>query len=92
MPAATLVGIQTKDIVQPVTYKRRFVLKGGLAAASLFLPTPYARVWAQSEGTVKLLQAPKVALVIGNGAYKNVPTLKNPANDAKAIADRKSVV
>jgi Caspase domain len=29
----------------------------------------------------------RVALVIGNGAYENVPHLTNPTNDAKLIAD-----
>jgi uncharacterized caspase-like protein len=29
----------------------------------------------------------RVALVVGNSAYQNVPTLANPANDANAIAD-----
>ena len=29
----------------------------------------------------------RVALVIGNGAYKNAPRLDNPAFDAKAVAD-----
>jgi uncharacterized caspase-like protein/tetratricopeptide (TPR) repeat protein len=29
----------------------------------------------------------RVALVIGNGAYENVPHLPNPANDAKDVAD-----
>lgn len=29
-----------------------------------------------------------VALVIGNSAYKNVPTLEPPVNDARAMADR----
>jgi hypothetical protein len=29
----------------------------------------------------------RVALVIGNGAYKNVPTLPNPAHDAKDVGD-----
>ncbi len=65
---------------------RRNVLRGGLAASSLFVPLPYAWVWAQSEGALKLLKAPKVALVLGNGAYKDVPVLRNPPNDAKAIA------
>ena len=65
---------------------RRRVLKAGLAVTALFLPTPYAWVWAQSEGTLKLLRAPKFALVIGNSAYKHAP-LKNPANDARAIAE-----
>ena len=65
---------------------RRRVLRGGIAAGSLFLPLPYAWVWAQSEGTMKLLRAPKVALVLGNSKYKEA-SLKNPANDAKAIGD-----
>jgi uncharacterized caspase-like protein len=30
----------------------------------------------------------RVALVIGNGAYQNVPQLENPANDARAMADK----
>lgn len=65
---------------------RRRILKGGLAAGSLFLPAPYAWVWAQSDGTMKLLRAPKIALVIGNGNYKGSP-LKNPTNDAKTFAE-----
>lgn len=65
--------------------RRRF-LQGGIAAGSLFLPVPYAWVWAQSEGAVKLLRLPKVALVFGNSRYQRVPALKNPANDATAMA------
>jgi uncharacterized caspase-like protein len=66
--------------------KRRDILKAGLGAGSLFLPLPYAWVWAQSDGALKLLRAPKIALVLGNSKYKEVP-LKNPANDARAIAE-----
>ena len=29
----------------------------------------------------------RLALVIGNSAYKNAPALRNPANDANDIAD-----
>src|SRR5688572_6789088 len=64
---------------------RRRVLKAGVAATSVFLPAPYAWVWAQSDGALKLLRAPKFALVIGNGNYKQAP-LKTPTNDARAIA------
>lgn len=60
---------------------------GGAGAAALFLPLPYAWVWAQSEGVIRLLKAPKVALVLGNSNYKSVPALRNPANDAAAIAE-----
>src|SRR5215475_3944789 len=31
-------------------------------------------------------EAPRVALVIGNGAYQNAPKLPNPANDAHDVA------
>jgi hypothetical protein len=67
--------------------KRREILKAGLAAGSLFVPQPWAWVWAQSDGTVKLLKAPKVALVVGNGKYKDAPELKNAPNDAKAVGE-----
>jgi uncharacterized caspase-like protein len=62
--------------------RRQFLVAAGL----LFLPVPYARVWAQSEGTIKLLRLPKVALVVGNGKYREGP-LRNPANDARAIGE-----
>ena len=68
------------------SFPRRRFLQGGLAAATLFLPSPWAWVWAQSEGAVKLLRAPKLALVVGNAAYRSVPALRNPGNDARAIA------
>lgn len=69
-------------------YRRRDFLLQGLATGSLFLPFTHALVWAQqSDGAKKLLRLPKVALVIGNSRYQNTPPLKNPANDAKAIAE-----
>jgi hypothetical protein len=64
---------------------RREVIKAGLGASVLFAPG-LAKVWAQTEGSMKLLQLPKIALVIGNSKYKESP-LKNPANDARAMAE-----
>ena len=66
---------------------RREFLKISLGATALFLPSPFAWVWAQSEGAVKLLKAPKMALVVGNSRYKDAPELKNPVNDAKGIGE-----
>jgi uncharacterized caspase-like protein len=66
---------------------RRRLLQAGLGGTSLFLPLPWAWIHAQSDGTLKLLKAPKVALVVGNGKYKDAPELKNPANDAKGVGD-----
>ncbi len=67
-----------------ITASRRAILKAGLGATALFLPVPFAWVWAQSEGAIKLMRAPKVALTIGNSNYSNSP-LTNPVNDARAI-------
>src|SRR5262245_51860761 len=66
---------------------RRRALEWGIAGGALFLPLPWAWVRAQSEGALKLMRSPKVALVIGNSRYRNAPELKNPGNDAKAIGD-----
>jgi len=73
--------------MRDVNIQRRTVLKWGLAG-SLFAPLPYAWVWAQqqSEGALKLVRVPKIALVIGNAKYPESP-LKNPVNDARGIAD-----
>jgi len=70
-----------------VQFKRRDMMKAGLGAGALFLPLPYAWVWGQDEGALKLLKAPKVALVVGNGKYKDAPELKNAPNDAKAVGE-----
>ena len=55
--------------------RRGFILGlAGIAAATGFAVAP-----AQADGK-------RVALVIGNSAYSNVPTLPNPANDAGDVA------
>lgn len=73
--------------LQSSVVSRRRMLQAGLGATALFLPLPYAWVWAQSDGAMKLLRLPKIALVIGNSNYKSAPQLVNPSNDAKAISD-----
>ena len=42
-------------------------------------------VWSLTSSIASA--TPRVALVIGNSSYTNVPPLPNPANDASAIAD-----
>jgi hypothetical protein len=65
---------------------RRRMLQAGVAAAALLLPGVRARLWAQSDGALKLLRSPKLALVFGNGKYSDAP-LKNSVNDARAMGD-----
>jgi len=71
--------------IPPVKHARRTWLKqaGALAgAASLPLLGVSAFTFAQS----KLNGLPRIALVMGNTRYRDAP-LKNPVNDAKAIAN-----
>lgn len=65
---------------------RRALLKAGIAGASLFIPGSPALVWAQTAQGPELLKLPKIALVIGNGKYRQ-SALKNPVNDARAIGE-----
>jgi len=66
---------------------RRRLLQAGMGATSLFLPLPWVLVRAQSDGASNLIRAPKLALVIGNGGYKEAPALKNALNDARAMGE-----
>jgi tetratricopeptide (TPR) repeat protein len=55
------------------------------AASATSIPTPAAIVPTVAPNTV-VQQGRRIALVIGNSAYKNVPALPNPKRDAEAIA------
>jgi uncharacterized caspase-like protein len=52
------------------------------AVATVPTPSPSSPAIISPSGPV----GEKLALVIGNGAYRNAPTLPNPPNDARAIA------
>src|SRR6478609_10828906 len=59
---------------------RRLLLRGALGAAALpFLSRAMAATPVANDG------GSRIALVIGNGAYKAAP-LKNPPGDASAVA------
>ena len=61
---------------------RRRVLQGMVAAG--VLPLTHRMAWAQSGAA--FLRLPRHALIIGNSKYQEAP-LRNPANDAKAMAE-----
>lgn len=63
--------------------RRHWLIQTGVLTALGALPTWVPRTAAQSQSTFNAL--PRVALIIGNTRYPDSP-LKNPANDAKAIA------
>jgi hypothetical protein len=58
-------------------------MQTGALAGSTALPLWVLRASAQAQSTLNAL--PRVALIIGNTNYIESP-LKNPGNDAKAIA------
>src|SRR5476649_2051698 len=63
--------------------RRRWLKQAGTLASSAALPLWIPGSSAQSSSTLNTL--PRIALVIGNTRYADAP-LKNPVNDAKAIA------
>ncbi|MBL8381022.1 MAG: caspase family protein [Burkholderiales bacterium] len=67
---------------------RRNWMRQVIGSTVLFAPSPWAYVWAQGGAGqgAQLLKLPKIALVIGNAAYRQSP-LKNPANDALGMAE-----
>jgi uncharacterized caspase-like protein len=64
--------------------RRRSASRGALALATLLVLSATA-AWAAD--TMGVAGERRVALVIGNSAYQNVPPLKNPANDAPLMAE-----
>ena len=61
-------------------WTRRRVLQGSLVAgAALALPR-----WGRAQTSPPFSRLPKVALVLGNGKYRDAP-LRNPVNDARAF-------
>ena len=65
------------------TARRRWLVQAGALASSTALPSWIIGAAAQSQSPLDAL--PRIGLVIGNTRYIEAP-LKNPANDAKAIA------
>lgn len=61
-----------------------FSRRSFLAAAGSSALLPWA--WAQTDGALRLLQVPKLALVIGNARYTRITALRNPGNDAEEMA------
>jgi len=67
----------------PRAGRRQWLMQTGALAGSTALPLWVLRASAQAQSTLNAL--PRVALIIGNTNYIESP-LKNPGNDAKAIA------
>ena len=75
--------------MKQVRSKRAYPLILGilfLAAATAWAADP-KRNLAVAPGAPAASNEARVALVIGNSNYKSAP-LRNPANDAKAVADK----
>lgn len=73
---------------------RRLLSAAAAATLSLLVLAGEATV-SQAQSPAKVLppkatigEAKRVALVIGNSAYRNVPALRNSVNDAAAVAEK----
>jgi hypothetical protein len=70
-----------------MSVRRRRVLQGMLGAGALTFAGRAATQSSAADGPRQLQALPRHALVIGNSQYKEAP-LRNPANDANALAAR----
>ncbi len=80
MPARAAAGIAAA-----ATTRREVVLRAGAGALAAALASATAQ--AQTPGALKLLRAPRLALVIGNARYLHAPALRNPNHDAASVAE-----
>jgi len=64
-------------------YRRQWIIQAGALATATAMPIISRLAFGEEQSTLNVL--PRIALVIGNNKYKDAP-LKNPGNDAKAIA------
>ncbi|WP_065753341.1 caspase family protein [Bradyrhizobium paxllaeri] len=76
--AATAVAAKREDI--DTTFARAVAKERLEALLGAVAPSPAGKAAPLPAGPRK------VALIVGNGAYKNVPPLDNPSRDAKLIA------
>ena len=72
--------------------KASFSEQNPAATPAIPSPNPVAQAAVSKEGPAnaspkRSFGGRRVALVVGNSAYQNVPQLNNPSNDARLIAD-----
>jgi Caspase domain/PDZ domain len=77
--ASALSGVQT---MQPTSAPRE-ATKDAVATRTAQLP----KLEQKEKGSIVAPHETRLALVIGNSGYINLPKLSNPANDARAVAD-----
>lgn len=91
---ATQAPLEGQAFIDPATAKKaRYVYdvqSGEFTTLARFTESPNS--WPVQPNAAAAAIVPvtekRVALVIGNSAYANVPALPNPAGDAQAVADR----
>ncbi len=52
----------------------------------IFLACVVLAVWGADARAAVITSEPRIALVVGNSAYRNAPPLRNPVNDARDMA------
>jgi hypothetical protein len=78
--ASALSGV---PVAQPATAKHEAPNKAAAATRTV----QQSKVEEREKSPITQLHETRLALVIGNSGYTNLPKLSNPANDARAVAD-----
>ncbi len=58
-----------------------------MVAAIVAMLALTAADWAAAQGRSAPMSGKRIALVVGNSRYVNIPHLANPANDAKLVGE-----
>ncbi len=90
MPTDPKVFEETQNKLQEELQKRATLAKAGGQAQAVTAPAVPTPVQPQASTALPARASPsgrRVALVIGNSAYKAMPPLKNPINDATDVGD-----
>jgi hypothetical protein len=76
---------QHPSVLRPLVFALTFGFATALSNPAGALPDAQLKA-AILPAKAQVGDTKRLALVIGNGAYRNVPTLRNPFNDAAAVA------
>jgi hypothetical protein len=70
-----------------LSHKRATSAAHSVPSTTLFRIALALLLWLGAASSATADIGRRVALVVGNGAYQNAPTLPNPPNDARALAE-----
>jgi Caspase domain len=81
-----VVGAKHKGLYVSMIARMKFALRVVFRAIIVFSLCIMPMSGSQAQSGNNLIEKPRLALVIGNSNYANLPTLKNPRQDAALVA------